>query len=214
MPSRTIVVPANARSRRTRGALLAAARSILEEHGFEALTMTAVAERATVTRGAAYLHFPSRTELVAALFDYVADAEGLHESLREVWAAPDAASTLDRWAAHLATYHPRLLAVDRALQQVWRRDPDAAAHRARVVHAQLANCRRITRRLVDDGHLAPGWTIRSATDMLYALISSDIVEGLLVDRHWSTARLARHLALLLRSTFLTAADTSDPPTSP
>ncbi len=42
--------PANARSRRTRAALLASARSLLEEEGFEALTMAAVAERAGVTR--------------------------------------------------------------------------------------------------------------------------------------------------------------------
>ncbi|HSO53579.1 MAG TPA: TetR family transcriptional regulator, partial [Actinomycetes bacterium] len=38
--------PQNARSRRTRAALLAAARSLLEEQGAEALTMAAVAERA------------------------------------------------------------------------------------------------------------------------------------------------------------------------
>lgn len=202
MTPRTIALPSNARSRRTRSALLAAARSILEEQGFDALTMTAVAKRAAVTRAATYLHFPSRSELMAALFDHIADAEGLDESVSKVWDAPDAATTLDRWAAHLANYHPRLLALDRALQHVWRRDPDAAAHRARVVGAQLANCRRIARRLADEGRLTPDWTITSATDMLYALISSDIVERVLVDRHRSTARLARYLALLLRSTFL------------
>src|SRR5947209_16311460 len=38
----------NARSRRTRELLLAAARTLLEEEGFDALTMTAVAERSGV----------------------------------------------------------------------------------------------------------------------------------------------------------------------
>lgn len=55
------------------------------------------------------------------------------ESLRPVWEAADAVSALDQWAAHLARYHPRLIAVDRALQRVWRDDVDAAAHRTRVV---------------------------------------------------------------------------------
>src|SRR5919197_4138887 len=201
MAQRTIVEPSNARSRRTRAALLTAAQAILEEQGFEALTMTAVAYRAGVTRRAVYMHFASRAELVGALFDHVAAVEGLEESLSAVWAAPDAAAALDRWAEHLARYHPRLLAVDRALQRVWRHDADAAAHRTRVVSEQLANCRRLAGRLADEGRLADGWTASSATDMLYALISSDVIEALLEDRRWSRRRLAEHLGRLFRSTF-------------
>jgi AcrR family transcriptional regulator len=198
----TITEPTNARSRGTRAALLAAAHAILKDEGFEALTMTAVAERAGVTRRAVYLHFPGRTELIMALFDYVAGVEGLAESLRGVWDAPDAVTALDHWAAHLARYHPKLLAVDRAVQRVWRRDPDVAAHRKRVVAAKLSNCRRLAARLSEEGRLARGWTTESASDMLFALISSDMVEALIVDRRWSRARLAEHLALLFRSTFV------------
>jgi AcrR family transcriptional regulator len=202
MSPRTITEPTNARSRRTRAALLNAARAILEAEGFEALTMTAVAERAGFTRRAAYLHFASRVELVGALFDHVAEAEKLEGSLQSVWEAPDARSALGEWAAHLARYHPRLLAFDRALQRVWRLDADAAAHRQRVVAEQLANCRRLARWLEEDGELAAPWTVASASDMLFALISSDMIEALLGDRSWSRARLGQHLTLLLRSTFL------------
>jgi AcrR family transcriptional regulator len=202
MAQRTIAEPGNARSRRTRAALLTAAQTILQERGFEALTMTAVADRAGVTRRAVYMHFASRAELVAALFDHVATVEGLQESVRGVWEAADAAGALDRWAAHLARYQPRLLAVDRAVQRVWRQDPDAAAHRRRVVAEKLANCRRLAQRLHDEGRLAGGWTTESAADMLFALISSDMIEALIVDRGWSRERLAEHLALLLRSTFV------------
>jgi AcrR family transcriptional regulator len=203
MATPTIITPANARSRRTRTQLLVAARSILERDGFEALTIAAVAERASVTRRSVYLHFGTRSELVAALFDWVAETEGLHASLSKVWEAPDAASALDEWAAHLARYHPRLLAVDRAVQQVWRHDPDAHAHRDRVNAEKLANCRRLADLLEQDGHLAPGWTTQTARDMLFALISSDMIEALLSDRRWSRRRLASHLSRLYRSTFLT-----------
>jgi AcrR family transcriptional regulator len=203
LASNAITEPANARSRRTRAALLAATHAILEERGFEALTMTAVAERAGVTRRAVYMHFPTRSALVGELFDYVAQVEGLAASLEHVWTAPDAVSALDEWAAHLARYHPRLLTVDRAVQRVWRDDPDAAAHRARVVKAKLTNCRRLAKWLAEEGRLAPGWTTASATDMLFALIASDVIEALIVDRRWSRARLAEHLALLFRSTFAT-----------
>jgi AcrR family transcriptional regulator len=205
MAPSTISEPSNARSRRTRAALLSAAHAILREQGFEALTMTAVANRAGVTRRTVYLHFPTRAELVAGLFDHVAGAEGLAESLGRVWEAPDAASALDEWAAHLARYHPRLLAVDRAVERVRHLDPDAAAHRKRVAAEKLANCRRLARRLADEGRLATGWTAESATDMLFALISSDMIEALLVDRRWSRQRLAQRLAALFRSTFIAEA---------
>jgi AcrR family transcriptional regulator len=202
---RTITAPTNARSRRTRAGLLAAAHAILEEQGFEGLTMTAVAERAGVTRRAVYMHFTGRGELIGALFDYVAGVEGLADSLRGVWEAPDAISALDEWAAHLARYHPRLLTVDHAVQRVWRHDPDAASHRRRVVAAKLTSCQRLARRLTEEGRLASGWTTDSATDMLFALISSDMIEALIVDRRWSRRRLADHLALLFRSTFVAEA---------
>jgi AcrR family transcriptional regulator len=200
--AKTISEPSNARSRRTRAALLGAARSILEEHGFQALTVTAVAERAGVTRKAAYLHFASRGALVAELFDHVASVERLDDSLQTVWDASDADEALQRWAAHLARYHPRVLAVDRALQSVWRDDPDAERHRDQVVAAQLANCRRLARRLEAEGRLAPAWTVANAADMLFALISSDMIEALLVDRRWSRKRLAHQLAVVLTSTFI------------
>jgi hypothetical protein len=92
--------------------------------------------------------------------------------------------------------------VDRAVQRVWRDDPDASAHRARVVEAKLTNCRRLAGWLAEEDRLAPGWTTASASDMLFALIASDVIEALIVDRHWSRARLAEHLALLFRSAFV------------
>lgn len=204
MTANAIAEPANARSRGTRAALLAAAHSIVEEEGFEPLKMSAVAERAGVTRRAVYMHFGSRSELVLAIFDHVAGVEGLEESVGEVWKAPDSVAALDRWAAHLARYHPRLLPFDRAVQRVWREDPDAAAHRKRVIVEKLANTRRLATGLADEGRLAPAWTADSASDMLFALISSDMIEALIVDRRWSRARLAEHLALLFRATFVAA----------
>jgi AcrR family transcriptional regulator len=200
---KSIEVPGNSRSRRTRQALLSATRAILEESGLEALTMQAVAERAGVTRAAIYLHFASRADLVAALFDYMAEAEHLTESLERVWSATDSVSALEEWARHLARYHLRLLAVDRAIQRVHQADADAAAHRERVSAAKLANCHRLADQLAAEGRLATGWTPASAADLIYALSTSDVVEGLTVDRGWTADQLAEHLGTLLRSAFAT-----------
>src|ERR687898_305678 len=128
MAARPIEHPTNARSRRTRAALLTATRSILEQEGFEALAMSAVAERAAVTR---------------------------------------------------------------AVERVHRVDPDAADHRAHVVKAQLDNCHRLASWLHEEGRLAPPWTVDTATDMLWALISTDMIEGLLVGRRSPPSRASR-----------------------
>ncbi|ONK15473.1 TetR/AcrR family transcriptional regulator [Streptomyces sp. MP131-18] len=200
--SRPIRTPRNARSRRTRAALLTAARSLLEEQGLEALTMAEVAERVGISRRGAYLHFASRTELMAALFDHVADEEGLHASMEQVWAAPDAEAAMAEWAAHLARYHPRVLAVDRAIRRVGRRDPDAARHMERAAASQLAHCTRLAEWLARERRLAPPWTPETARDMLMSLISSDMVETLLTERRWTAETFGEGLALLLHRTFV------------
>jgi hypothetical protein len=38
--------------------------------------------------------------------------------------------------------------------------------------------------------------------MLWALMSFDVLEALVVDRRWSRKKLARRLSVLLRSTFV------------
>lgn len=193
--------PQNARSRRTRDALLSAARSVIETEGLEGLTMAAVAERAGVTRRGAYLHFGTRTELVLALFAYVNEAEDLVASTRPVFAAPDAVASLTAWAEHVARYHTRMIPFGRALQRARGRDVDAAAHWDLVMRDWRTHCRWLAARLHREGVLAPPWTVTTATDMLWALMSFDVVEGLAVERRWSQGRLADHLAVLLRRTF-------------
>ena len=68
---RSIQEPQNVRSRGTRDALLNATRQIIEEDGYDKLTMATVAARAGVTRRAVYLHFTSRAELVSTLYDNI-----------------------------------------------------------------------------------------------------------------------------------------------
>jgi AcrR family transcriptional regulator len=164
--------------------------------------MAAIAERAGVTRRSAYLHFASRAEVVDALFAYVAETEGLKESVERVWAAPDAVAALWEWSRHFSEYHLRVLPVDRAVTRVHRRDEDAAAHRARARSAKHANCRRLAAWLVREGRLAPPWTVDTAADMINALTSSDVIESLVVDRQWPRRRFADHFARLLEATFV------------
>ncbi|HEY3687770.1 MAG TPA: helix-turn-helix domain-containing protein [Streptosporangiaceae bacterium] len=193
----------NARGRRTRTALLDATRAILERSGFGGLTMAAVAARAGVSRRAVYLHFETRTDLITALFDHVSDAEGLSDSLNPVFDAADARAALRAWARHLAYFQPRVMAVYQAAQAHASADPDAARHLAQVADDQRSVCTRIAKRLAAENRLAAPWTVPTARDMLWALISPDMIHRLLADQAWPNHRLATHLDAMLTATFLT-----------
>jgi AcrR family transcriptional regulator len=198
---RSIQEPQNVRSRGTRDALLDATRQIIEADGYDKLTMAGVAARAGVTRRAVYLHFASRAELVSALYEYLGDAEGLRESLSRVWASPDASAALDEWANHIARTHPRILSVARAHDRFRRTDPDAGRYWQQVMGGWLKGCRRLMSWLDGEGHLAPPWTVNAAADMMYGLMSFDLLERMLEDRQWSRKRYGESLALLFRATF-------------
>jgi AcrR family transcriptional regulator len=59
------------RSAATRGALLAAARTLFAEHGFTGAGREDIVAAAGVTRGALYHHFGSKEDLVAAVVEQV-----------------------------------------------------------------------------------------------------------------------------------------------
>lgn len=193
----------NARSRRTRLALLAAARALVEQEGLPALTMASVAEHAGVTRRSVYLHFATRTELITALYGYVNETAEQATSLEKVWQAPDAATAVDEWAHHLARCHTQLVPFGRAFQRVRSTDPDAEYYWGLVMRQWRGSCRRLAEWLASDGRLAEPWTVTTAADMLWALMSFDVLEALVVDRRWSPKKFARRLSTLLRSALVT-----------
>jgi AcrR family transcriptional regulator len=194
--------PRNARSRRTRQALLDAARQLIEADGFAATTLAAVADRAGVSHRALYLHFSSRGELLAALTRSLGETESLAESLAAVWDSPDAASGLDEWARHIARAHPRILAIGRAVEHDRHTDPDAAEIWQQMMGRWSLGARRLAEWLHRENQLAAPWTVDSAADMIWALMSWDFLERLTVDRGWAAADFAEHFSLLVRRTFL------------
>ncbi|MDX3238314.1 TetR/AcrR family transcriptional regulator [Streptomyces sp. ME03-5709C] len=65
--------PQQDRSRATRQRLLEAAVACLAERGWAGSTVTAVAERAGLSRGAAQHHFPTREDLFTGAIEFVAE---------------------------------------------------------------------------------------------------------------------------------------------
>ena len=66
--------------------------------------------------------------------------------------------------------------------------------------------RHICRQLVNGLHradlLADTWTVATATDMLWALMSGDLADNLTIDCGWSFSKYTERMATLMRTVFV------------
>ncbi|ACY99105.1 MULTISPECIES: TetR/AcrR family transcriptional regulator [Thermomonospora] len=126
-----------------REALLDAAEAVLFEHGTQALTLAAVAERAGVSKGGLLYHFPTKEALIKAMVtrvidefdDLVADYDdgspgsytrAYVKATFEVLTGRQGARTSRRWSAiTAAASDPELIAPLREAMARWHRiNPD------------------------------------------------------------------------------------------
>ena len=92
----------------TRERLLRSAREVIEDSGYGAASVAAIAERAGVAAGTLYRHFPSKEELFVDVFRSVcADEERAMQAAAA--ALPKGASAVDRLEAVLSTFANRAL---------------------------------------------------------------------------------------------------------
>jgi AcrR family transcriptional regulator len=206
--------PQNARSDRTRTAILDALWRLIEEHGAEDVTIDQVARLAGSSRRAVYLHFASRTELLLGLFHHMNERLDLHTALRPIQEATTPEAALAAWARFTAEYHWRILPVARAIDVARRSDPAAQAMWDQAMTGWLSGSRQLAAALAASGRLAPPWTVDTATDMLWALSGVELVEDLITDRQWTVEAYGAALETLTVRTFLSAPDdrtrTGDP----
>ena len=91
----------------TRERLLQAAQRLIEEGGYAAASVVAIAERAGVASGTLYRHWPSKGELFAELFRNVCDREVA--AMETVARANAERSAVERIEAVLTTFAERAL---------------------------------------------------------------------------------------------------------
>lgn len=181
--------PQNARSQRTREAILEATFALLQKEGAAAVTMAAVAERAGCSRRALYLHFASRAELLVAMIHFADERFGHAAQLAPVREAKGPVERLRAFGGFLGRYHTKIAPAVRAIAAV--RDTDDAARSA--WEAAMAGWRRgamdLARELEAEGLLNPRFAgAAEAADLLYALMSIDVLRVLVDERGWSAER--------------------------
>jgi AcrR family transcriptional regulator len=131
----------------TRERLLEAARSVIEERGYGAASVLAIAERAGVAAGTLYRHFDSKEELFVEVFRAVGARE--ERAMREAAEAMgEDARAVDRLEERLATFARRALRNPRLAWALLaepvdpRADAERLAYRARYT-ASVAESLRV-----------------------------------------------------------------------
>jgi AcrR family transcriptional regulator len=137
----------------TRRRLLEAARELVEEGGYGAASVLAMAERAGVAAGTLYRHYPSKEDLFVELFRSVCDREV--EEMRAAARAPGRAT--DRLVSVLETFARRALQRPRLTWALTAEPVDPAVDAERLAYRAsyaelLAGC---LREAVQAGELPP-----------------------------------------------------------
>lgn len=163
------------RSESAREAILTAAAELLLEHGLDAVSMDALAERAGVSKATIYRWWPTKEALALdALYTAWAGPE---------LAAPDTGSLRGDLLALLRPWVRRVKArpYARVLGSFIAKahsDPAfAAEYLARVVSPRRHIARLIFERAADRGELAPNVRVEVALDLIYGAIYHRLLHG-------------------------------------
>lgn len=192
-----------ARTRRTRAAVVEAAQSLFVERGYAATTIEAISERSDTPQATVYRLFSSKLGILKALLDVSIGGDDRampmadRPQVRALLADADPANQLTGFAALLREIMARVGPVHRVLADAARSDQDAAALLAEIARQRHEGQQRIARSLARSGALRPGLSERDAADVIHALASPEVYGLLVTDRSWTGERYETWLRLIL-----------------
>jgi len=197
-----------ARTRRTRAAVIDAARDLFIERGYVATTIEAISEHSDTPQATVYRLFSSKLGILKAALDVsiggddapVAMAD--RPQVRELLADTDPRNQLAGFAALLREVMARTGPVHRILAEAARSEADAASLLAEIARQRQEGQRRVARSLARAHALKPGLRERDAADIIHALASPEIYGLLVSDRGWSGDRYEQWLQAILTDQLL------------
>lgn len=192
-----------ARTRRTRAAVIEAARRSFIERGYAATTIEAISELSDTPQATVYRLFSSKLGILKAVLDVsvVGDDEAVamldRPPVRALLADRDPQHQLAGLAALVREVMGRAAPLHRILADAARSDEDAAALLAEIARRRQDGQRRVARSLARSGALRSGLRAGDAADIIHALASPEVYALLVLDRAWSGDRYETWLTALL-----------------
>jgi AcrR family transcriptional regulator len=192
-----------ARTRRTRAAVIEAAQGLFVERGYAATTIEAISDRSDTPQATVYRLFSSKLGILKAVLDVSVggDDEAVamadRPQVRTLFSDQDPEGQLAGFAALLREVMARVGPVHRILADAARSDQDAAALLAEIARQRHQGQQGIARSLARSGFLRPGLKERDAADIIHALASPEVYGLLVSDRAWSGERYEKWLSSIL-----------------
>jgi AcrR family transcriptional regulator len=183
-----------ARTRRTRAAVVEAAQTLFLARGYAATTIEAISDRADTPQATVYRLFSSKLGILKAVLDVSVGGDDAavamvdRPQVRSLLSDRDPKNQLAGFASLLRDVMARAAAVHRILADAARSDEDAASLLAESARQRHEGQYRIARSLARAKALRPGLRERDAADVIHALASPEVYGLLVFDRGWSEAR--------------------------
>ncbi|MFD0365341.1 TetR/AcrR family transcriptional regulator [Nocardia sp. GCM10030253] len=172
--------PKQDRSRATRQRLLEATIDCLAEKGWASATVSVVAERAGVSRGAAQHHFPTREDLITAALEYMFDTrtDQARAEADTVAAVADGVARTEAVVAGLVESYTGPLF--KAALQVWTHAAADPALRERIVpleakFGRVSHRRAVAALGVDDSDPVTHHLVQATLDLARGLGLADVL---------------------------------------
>ena len=176
----------------------------MEERPGHAVRMSDIAKAAGISRQALYLHFPARADLLIGTTHYVDEMLDVDARLEPVLRAETGIEQLNALIAFWGDHVPRIYGVARALMSMRETDAAAASAWDERMGAVREGCRSAIEALARDRDLSNDWTVETATDLLWAMLSVRNWELLTGQCGWSADDYVERLQRQARRTFLNA----------
>jgi AcrR family transcriptional regulator len=187
-------------ARRSRWAMLQAARRLFLDHGYAATTMPAIATAAGVSVQSVYKAFGNKPTLLKTVFDVAiaGDDEPVpmlqRAALGRVRAEPDPRRKLSLYGEFVAEVSPRHVPIQLLARAAAATDPEAASIWDQLQAERLAGMTQFARALHQEGHLRPKVSVDQARDLLWTYNSPELYDLLVIQRGWTPQRYGRWLA--------------------
>jgi AcrR family transcriptional regulator len=197
-------------ARRTRRAVVTAARELFLAQGYAATTIDAIAEAAHVSRRTVFNAVGGKVALLKLALDWaiVGDDEPValadRPGVKAIQAERDPRRAVALWVDMVVDIAARVGPIGEVLYAAADGDPEAAELLAKEAQVRMYGARAFVGHLVSLGSLAPGVSEQQAADLCWAVNDGHLYSLLVTQRGWTPAALAQWLsdslaAALLRS---------------
>lgn len=186
----------------TKNRILQASYELMEQNQGLNVSMSNIAKAAKVSRQAVYLHFASRAELMIATTQYVDRLKGLRGRLERIQETENGIDNIQACVEVWGNYIPEIYGVAKAMLMTRDTDEAMAAAWENCMGSVRSFCKEAIIALNNDDQLNTDWSLETAIDLFWTMMSVQNWEQLTLERGWSNEKYIANMHILVAHTFI------------